>query len=70
MKQSRIDDLRAKSYTGPVEELERILSTLLLKTSVSEPHLLPRGVELAASVDNDSITVCPILRVPAQLNIN
>lgn len=58
MKQSKISDFRAKSYTGPAEELERILSTLLLKMNISEPHLLLRGVELAASVDKDCITVC------------
>lgn len=58
MKQSKINDLRAKSYAGSAEELERIFSSLLLKTSVSDPHLLPRGVELAASVDDGSVTVC------------
>lgn len=67
MKQSKISDFRAKSYTGPAEELERILSALLLKTSVSEPHLLPRGVELAASVDKNCVTVC--LPGPVKINL-
>lgn len=58
VKQSKLSDLRAKSYTGSAEELERILSALLLKTNPSDPHLLPRGVELAASVDKDCVTVC------------
>lgn len=57
MKQSKLDELRAKSYTGSVAEMERIFS-VLLKIPITEPQLVPRGVEMAASVDKNSITVC------------
>jgi len=51
--QSRIYELRARSYTGTSEDLEKIFLALLLKQDTG----VERGVELAAAVDAKGVTV-------------
>lgn len=56
MRQSKIYELRAKSYTGTAEDLRKIFSALLLKQDGGSDDL-SRGVELAAAVDDKCVTV-------------
>ncbi|PWW72650.1 hypothetical protein C7212DRAFT_335721, partial [Tuber magnatum] len=51
--QSKIYELRARSYTGTSEDLEKIFLALLLKQDVG----VERGVELAAAVDAKGVTL-------------
>jgi len=51
--QSKIYELRARSYTGTSEDLEKIFLALLLKQDTG----IERGVELAAAVDAKGVTV-------------
>jgi len=51
--QSKIYELRARSYTGTSEDLENIFLALLLKQDTG----IERGVELAAAVDAKGVTV-------------
>ncbi|RPA99512.1 hypothetical protein L873DRAFT_1767181 [Choiromyces venosus 120613-1] len=51
--QSKIYELRAKSYNGTSEDLEKIFLALLLKRDAR----IERGVELAAAVDGRGVTL-------------
>ncbi|PUU76475.1 hypothetical protein B9Z19DRAFT_1088186 [Tuber borchii] len=51
--QSKIYELRAGSYTGTSEDLEKIFLALLLKQDTG----IERGVELAAAVDAKGVTL-------------
>lgn len=51
--QSKVYELRARSYTGTSEDLEKIFLALLLKQDTR----IERGVELAAAVDAKGVTV-------------
>ncbi|KAL7267063.1 ribose-5-phosphate isomerase rki1 [Rhizina undulata] len=56
LKQTKLPDLRHKSYSGSSQELEKIFSALLLRQSIDDDKLLV-GLEITSSVEDDTLTL-------------